>query len=258
VIDPNTNRIVAQIPVGSAPTRVALTDDSLWVVNTGDDTLSRIDTRRRVETRVVPLPGTPSAVAADGSSVWVVYLRSLDAGTSGVGSAGAALIDPRFDDVTSTVSLNRLFEYEDAVAIGAGGVWAADPGFVTRLEPHAGRILRVVPVGYSSTDSIAVGRGAVWAIGGTGIARIDPARNAPVITIPVAQSVNGDGPSPTAIAVNDNAVWVATRFIVGNAFRQAKESGSVSRIDPRTNAVVARVTVGHDPSRSRPRTTQSG
>jgi YVTN family beta-propeller protein len=105
----------------------------------------------------------------------------------------------------------------------------------------------VVPVGYSSTDSVAVGRGAVWAIGGTGITRIDPMRNAPVITIPVAQSITGYGPSPIAIAVNDTGVWVASRFIVGNAFRQAKESGSVSRIDPRTNAVVARITVGHDP-----------
>ena len=56
----------------------------------------------------------------------------------------------------------------------------------------------------------------------------------------------GNGPSPTAVAVSDGAVWVANRFIVSGVFASGKR-GTVSRIDPQTNAVVATITVGHEP-----------
>jgi streptogramin lyase len=92
-------------------------------------------------------------------------------------TAGAALIDPRFDNVTRGVALNRVFEGSDTIALGGGSAWAADPGFVTRLDATTGRILTVIPVGYSHVDAVVVDDGAVWAIGGLGIVRIDPARD---------------------------------------------------------------------------------
>jgi DNA-binding SARP family transcriptional activator len=148
-IDAKTNRIVGEVPVGSAPTRMALADGSLWVVNTGDTTLSRIDVRRRVLLRTLTLPGQPSDVAANGRSVWVLHLRGQTASQNSGGSAGAALVDPHLYAVTNDVVLNRLFEYQDAIAIGAHAVWAADPGFVTRLDPTSGRVRPAISIGYA-------------------------------------------------------------------------------------------------------------
>ena len=242
VIDTRTNRIVAQVPVGSAPTRLALAGNSLWVVNTADSTVSHIDAKRRVLLRTIPLPGVPSGIAANEKAAWIVYQRSAD--TDG-GSAGAALVDPRFNHVSGTVALNRRFGYEDAVAIGLGSVWAADPGFITRLDP-SGRFRKLISIDYTPDSSVDVGYRAVWAVNGVGVVRIDPATNM-TLTIPVAQNATGGGPSPTAVAVGEDAVWVASRFVVGNGFSTSGKRGTVSRIDPQTNAVVYTIPVGHEP-----------
>jgi YVTN family beta-propeller protein len=245
VIDPKTNRIVAEVPVGDTPTAVALGGGSVWVVNGGDNTVSRIDADKRIVLRTIPLPGPADAIAAGEDGAWVVYVRSGSG--LGTGSAGAAFIDARFNDVTRTVVLNRLFEGGDAIALGAGSVWAADLGFVTRVDPVTGKILAPIPVGSTGRSGVAVGEGAVWAIGFPGVVRIDPGTRGIVATIPVAQNVSGGGPSPTAIAVGEDAVWVANVFAPAHGVSPSGKRGTVSRIDPRTNAVVATITVGHEP-----------
>jgi YVTN family beta-propeller protein len=259
VIDPKTNRIVAQIPVGGSPTRLAVGGDSAWVVNSADSTLSRIDVPKRVHRRTIPLPGSASGVAADERGVWVVYLRSSSGSQAGAGAAGAAFVDPRFDDVKRTVSLNRLFDYEDAAALGAGSVWTVDSGTVTRLDPETGRIRAQIPIGgapsssgVSTVGGIAVGEGAVWAIGSAGIVRIDPATNRVVMTIPISQAAPANSPSPTAVAVGAGSVWVTSRFVVTDTIAAHNSTpkpkpGILSRIDPATNSIVATIPVGLDP-----------
>jgi YVTN family beta-propeller protein len=245
LIDPKTNRIVAQIPVGASPTRLALADGFVWVLNSADRTVSRIDTASSIVLRTIPLPGPADAIAADEHGAWVVYVRSGSA--LGTGSAGAAFVDARFNDVTQTVVLNRLFEGGDAIAIGEGSVWAADRGFVTRIDPTTGKVLAVVPAGSTGYSGVAVGDGAVWAIGFPGVVRIDPAPNTVVTSIPVGQNASGGGPSPTAITLGDGAVWVANRFVPPQGVSPSSKRGTVTRIDPATNAVVATIPVGHDP-----------
>ncbi|HSS74485.1 MAG TPA: BTAD domain-containing putative transcriptional regulator [Gaiellaceae bacterium] len=245
VIDPASNRLVAEIPVGANPTRLGLSGESLWTLNGSDATVSRIDTRRRTVVRTIPVPGPPLGVAADGTGAWVVYVGS--GSNSDFRAARAAFVDGRFNDVKRTVLLNRVSEGSDSAAIGLGSVWVADPGFVTRLDP-SGRVRALIPVPYTLDTAIAVGAGAVWATVGSGIVRIDPARNAITAAIPVAQATSG-GPSPTAIAATDDAVWVANRFVGSREgkFGVSGKRGTVSRIDPVTNAVAATITVGHEP-----------
>ena len=245
VIDVRTNRIVGEVPVGSAPTRLALAGNSLWVVNTADNTVSRIDVKRRVQIRTITVPGPPSGITANEKAVWVVYLRSLDAGGNGAGSAGAALIDPRFNDVSNTVVLNQRFEYQDDIAVGLGSVWAADPAFITRLDSSGGS-RKPISIDYTSQSSVDAGYGMVWAVNGLGIVRIDPATNTP-FSIPIAQTGTGHGLSPTAVAVGEGAVWVTSRYISSNGFSTSGKRGTVSRIDPRTNAVMKTILVGHEP-----------
>ena len=74
LIDPKTNRILAEVPVGATPSRLSLAGDSLWIVNSEDSTLSRVDIRKRVVRRTISIPGSPSGVAADERGAWVVYL----------------------------------------------------------------------------------------------------------------------------------------------------------------------------------------
>ena len=43
VIDPKTNRVVAGIPVGNGPTRIAVAGGKVWVLNRDDQTIGLID-----------------------------------------------------------------------------------------------------------------------------------------------------------------------------------------------------------------------
>jgi YVTN family beta-propeller protein len=251
VIDPETNRIVAQIPVGDSPTRLSVSGNDVWVLNYGDNSVSRIDAAKRVVLRTVALPGPPSGIAADRHGAWADYLNSTRTGFGG-GSAGAAFIDGRFNNITRTVRLNRLFMGSNAVAVGLGSIWTADTGFVTRIDPETGKIRALIPTGRAPEDGVAVGEGAVWALAGVGVMRIDPARNEVVATIPIAQTLNGRGYTSTAIAVGNGAVWVANWYSAFSEYSLTRDiptprAGTVSRIDPESNAVIATITVGRDP-----------
>ena len=59
-IDPAVDRVVQTIPVGNAPTGVAVGDGSVWVANASDGTLSRIDATTGDVTRQIALGGSPA------------------------------------------------------------------------------------------------------------------------------------------------------------------------------------------------------
>jgi len=247
VIDAKTNQIVAQVPVGQAPAGIALADDSLWVVNSGDNTVSRIDAKKRTVLNTIPLPGPPSGVAADQKGAWVSYLSSLTPGQTTSGTAGAAFIDRRFNDVTRRVTPNQGVGGAGAITLGAGSVWVEAPGFVIRLDPSTGKTRATIQIGSSQHDGIVVGEGAVWAIDGLGVSRIDPTDNT-VLSIPVAQNPVGGGLSPIAVTVGDGAVWVISRTLPSHELNSSILGGTVTRINPDTNSITTTIKVGHDPS----------
>src|SRR5262249_59480970 len=58
-IDPGTNSVVQEIGVGNEPLGIVYAAGSLWVANTGDGTITRIDPEsgRRIETFEVAATG---------------------------------------------------------------------------------------------------------------------------------------------------------------------------------------------------------
>lgn len=93
--------------------------------------------------------------------------------------------------------------------------------------------------GTGDCDHLAVGYGAVWA-GRDEVARIDPQTNQTVARIPLAALALGYRIG--GLAVGEGAVWV----VAGSGSPIA-----VAKIDPKTNAVLAKVSVVPPPSFSR-------
>jgi YVTN family beta-propeller protein len=62
------------VPVGGDVTGVAAAGDTVWVANTANGTVSRIDARRHVVLATVPVGLRPYALAADQHGVWVALL----------------------------------------------------------------------------------------------------------------------------------------------------------------------------------------
>jgi YVTN family beta-propeller protein len=269
-IDPETNRVVAEIPVGIRPASVLFAHGSLWVANLDDDTVQRIDPGTKRFIKTIAIGTAPSGLVATRDAVWAI------------GADGVVLrIDPEVNDVvariptvrvgsllggsaagvsiaaTSTAvwavsgghfSVPRLFRIDPArnraepfvatgngptaVAVGFGDLWVTDSfeNTVTRVDP-AGVVVAPIPVGHGAI-AIAVGEGAVWVADSLddAVVRIDPETNSVVDTIPV-------GRSPSSIAVEAGAVWVGNRH-----------DGTVSRIDPKKNEVVDTIEIASSPA----------
>ena len=265
LIDPQTNEIVAEIPVGIRPGAIAAGGGSIWVGNIQDRTLTRIDPSQRAATATISLENrTPTGIAVGLGAVWVAHgargevsqvdpqfgqvTRSIPVGGSAFGSPnGSVALDGRsvwvvFGDSTFARldASGRLLGQTLAgtqpaeVVAAAGSVWVTNSGDATvqRFNSETFRqgpikLFNVArrPVGITYSDS------AIWVAnaGDAVVTRIDPSSGA-TLQIPV-----GEGPS--ALASGSGAVWVANTT-----------AGTVSRIDPKSNRVVATIEIGNTPS----------
>ena len=197
-IDPATNRVVARIPMrGPAGERFGPLDlqvdgDAVWVV--GAAGALRVDPRRNVPDRFVPIAEPARGTVTDGDSVWVLTaagrLRRLDALTGRVTSEVRvrAPVDARLfwgrDGTLTLIGANAIALLERAngralwrttlpgdirYAIADGDVlWAqvsndsAAPDQLVRLDAGSGRRLGHVDLPEPGVTGIArVGR-EVW------------------------------------------------------------------------------------------------
>ncbi|MCA1832940.1 MAG: hypothetical protein ABR548_00415 [Actinomycetota bacterium] len=219
-IDPVSNKIVAQVTVGTSPASIATGFNRLWIANSGETSLSVVDPKSNRVVKTVALKSRPDNVSAGLGFVWVAS-----------STAGAIYqIAPATYALVRTIAVEGT---EDVVA-GDEGLWAIGPGKnkLTQLDPETGNIMTSIDV-KDGAHSIALGSGAVWTgsgPNGNAITRISGA--GPNKAIPVEA-----GAFPDRIAFSPGAVWVGE-------FRRF----AVVKIDPETNAIVDKITVGNGPA----------
>ena len=230
-IDPETNRIVTEIPVGARPASVVFSSGALWVANVDDDNVMRIDPKARRVVRTIATGIAASGLAGGARAVWAI------GGERGV----VVRIDPVFNAVVkriNTVKFGTLLTSAPAtgaVAATARAVWAISGGFfstphLSRIDPAANRVAARVTTGNGPT-AVAVGFGDIWVTDSfeNTVSRVDPTG---VVTAPIPV-----GRGASAIAVGEGAVWVVDSL-----------DDTVVRIDPQTNSVTTTISVGDYPS----------
>ena len=139
-------------------------------------------------------------------------------------------IDPRTRHITNSIAVGVN---PGDVAVGAGAVWITDKNSQTlsRISPQYGEITRIpLPAQGLSRPGVgggvAIGAGSVWVAQGLSrIARIDPASGRVESLVPV--------PDASEVAFGDGAIWVASGDI-----------GTLTKVDPRTGAVIATARIG--------------
>jgi YVTN family beta-propeller protein len=275
VIDPDANRVVADVPVGTNPS-VAVGAGGVWTANTADGTLSRIDPKTYVA-KTHAFASSVSGIAFGFGSVWAANPVS---GT-------VVPINPTFASAGKPIRVSSPLRNGSggfsgapgAIAIGFGSIWVSvEPPIseLIRVDPATGAKLATFEDVYNdaavdSAGEVAVGPGGVWAAspGNYTMLSIDPTANLVVdririssgagaiagvedatwVTVPRDNTIwriglegtitatTAVGTRPTGIAVGEGAVWVANSL-----------DGTVSRIDPKTNQVVATIKIGHSPA----------
>jgi class 3 adenylate cyclase/streptogramin lyase len=266
-IDTGSHRFAQTIRVGVDPVGVAAGEGSIWVINAGDSTISRIDPRASPAVRATKsTQGNPTGIAAGEGSAWITTgFGTVD------GQSELISIDPASDDVQTATDLPSG---TNAVAAGDGFVWVAD---TVRSE-----LLKINPKSYVvAPDHISVGNQpvaiaildgdapSVWVANELGrtVTRIDPSTGEP-------QSL-GLSSAPTGIAAGSGSVWVTTEdntvvrlAVSGNTLTTVgvpagpasvavgtdgvwvacSTARAIVRIDPRTNRVVQQLGVNGRPT----------
>ena len=201
IIDPANGAIVGQVPLEAAPGQIALAAGSVWVTDSADHAVLRIENGQ--VRQVIRVGAGPSGIAVGSGAVWV-------ANTLG---GTVTRIDPGTDQVVQTIPVGNQ---PTGIAYGEGAVWVANTAdhTVVGIDPRTGKVFRSVGLDASPTD-LAVGAGAVWVTSQSSgqVFQISP-DGRDVATVKV-------GTGPGAIAASHGAVWVANTL-----------DGTISRIDP--------------------------
>jgi YVTN family beta-propeller protein len=261
VIDTGQAGLSSVVTGVGRPSGVAVGAGAVWVTDSADDQLLRVDSAGQVD-QSIPVGRGPAGVAIGGGEVWVT--NQLDGTVSevnpGAGPTGARPVGPAIPvgigpsavafgfgslwvaNVTGdslskiqaatgrVVATIPLGSSPAGVAVGAGSVWVAaqDTGELLRVDPAGDQVVQTIAVG-QSPDGVAVGAGLVWVAEAAGaVTRFDPRTN--------AQRTINVGGTPAGVAYADGAVWVANSL-----------TGGVNRIDPRSGAVRL-IRVGNEPT----------
>jgi YVTN family beta-propeller protein len=211
------------VPVGQSPSGITYGAGSIWVANTGDGTVSRIDPHSHAVTQTIPVHAQPVAIAVTQHDVWVA--------NSGDGSVSR--ISP---DSLTEVDRITVGNFPAAIAAGPSGVWVANSGdnTIQRIDPVTGAPGRPVQVG-AGPDGLAVDAHSVWVANGTGrsVTRVHTDTNPVQVDNPPIPV----GTGPAAIAITSTGVWVANQLDL-----------TVDRIDPNKERSVHTINVGDGPS----------
>jgi DNA-binding SARP family transcriptional activator/outer membrane protein assembly factor BamB len=235
VVDARSNRVVDDVVTGDYPGPLAAADGSVWVGNTGDDTIMALDAKTRARGFAVSVQ-QPRDLAVTGDRLWIANGTSFASGRPAGGGTiqcrGCRLGTNQTVKIGPQDGQNAL---SATVASDGKSVWAADWASRTVYQLNA-RTARVAKrVRGVDASAIAMAYGALWAAEPMrgDVVRIDQ-RTAKVVA---RIDVPGD---PARIAAGVGGVWVTTPHPQGALWRARS---TVVRIDPRTNKKVATIGV---------------
>ena len=243
------------IDVGRDATAVALGAGKAWVGNSGDGTLSVIDTAAATVVKTIRIgdtsvlqgrscaPGTVHS-APDGS----FSVRRCDLPSAVIFAAGSVWVTK--DDDSSLIELDPVTYAVKAriplgirpflMASGGSAIWITDYEHraLTRVDIATRTVVATLQGLEPGPSGVAAGPEGVWVANRNvnAATHVDPATNSVVAVLPVGGSpeeVPLVGGSPLAVAVADGSAWIKNEY-----------AGTVSRIDPATNRLIVNIPVG--------------
>ncbi|MGE0392162.1 MAG: hypothetical protein AB7I25_02810 [Vicinamibacterales bacterium] len=164
-IDPDTNRVVAEIgvPKGSSVTVVG-EDKAVWVVSTEESVVVRVDPHTNLITDRIPVGPNPRFTTVGGGAIW----------TLNQGDGTVSRVDVKTRKLVTNIQVG-VPGGGGEIAFGAGRVWVTVFEIpLTEIDPETNSVVRQW-TGLGG-DAVRVGHGAVWLsnIRQENVWRIDP------------------------------------------------------------------------------------
>jgi streptogramin lyase len=256
LVDARSNEVIADVPVGRDPTRVAFGQGAFWVVSPDAGSVLRVDAKKKAALRF-RIGEEPFDVAVGAGALWVPD------------HDGQRLL--RFDLRSHKIRGTRGFGLPAiSVGVGFGSIWVAvADGSLLRIDPRTLRTKATIRDATTTIEGsepkLAFDRGSVWisSPAESNVARIDPnrgtvERQALVEAMGISAGVGGIwtadnansvwqfgrgrpekirvGAQPRDVAATTKTVWVAD---YGDQ--------SLVRVDPETRRVVKTIKLHHNP-----------
>jgi ABC-type transport system substrate-binding protein/class 3 adenylate cyclase len=148
-LHPDSARGIGSVGVGNGPSAIAAGAGSVWVTNSADGTVTRIDPTTLVPTPI-PVGHGPAAVAVNAAGVWI----------ANAGDNTLVRVDTGTNAVAGTT---RVGNGPTAVLATPTALWVANgrDGTVTRHDPRSGKMIGTTRVG-GTPDALASADGHVW------------------------------------------------------------------------------------------------
>jgi YVTN family beta-propeller protein len=238
--------VLASVAVGSRAGTPVVGLGAVWVPNTGDGTVSRIDpgSNRTVATfRVGDAAGFYQRVCQPYGSVHsymvtTFHVRRCDlpsSVTTGNGllwvtkndSNEILALDPKDGHQVASVPIG-IIPFELTASDQAVWVTSYDDNVVVRIDARSKTVVQTISLP-GGPSGLALDGDTVWVANSRAdtVARIDARSNRVVATIAVPCSAScWSAPTPLPVAVANGAVWVRNEGI-----------GTMSKIDPASNTV---------------------
>lgn len=281
IIDPATNQVVRDVPVGNSPTSIATGNGAAWVLNADDHTISRVDASSTAAVKTFAVAGEPTDLAVGEGSVWV------GSGVPVKSSETFATLDPNMltrVDPESTTVIERIALPESLGGALAGratgqrqivvsdeAVWTVDgDGTLWRVDSGGGVRAAFARDDHSSR-ALALGNRGLWVVGDDSVALVNTASgeidfetdlatfalvsiatgdDAAWVTDPIAGTLwrvdPGVRPLTRAIPVGVGGWSVA--YGAGAVWVANALDGTLTRVDPATRRVAARIRLGGTPN----------
>jgi YVTN family beta-propeller protein len=148
-IDPGSGRVPVTVEVGNAPSAIAAGAGSVWVTNSSDGTVTRIDPATLV-TDTIPVGNGPAAVAVNAAGAWIATAGDNELVRVDTGTNAVAGVTPVGDGPAAVLALPTA-------------LWVANSrdGTVVRVDPHSAKVNKTIHLGGTPTALASAG-GYVW------------------------------------------------------------------------------------------------
>jgi YVTN family beta-propeller protein len=165
-VDPDTNKVVAEIYVPPGSFAVAFGEDGVWVTSTERNVVTRVNQYTNAIEASIPVGPRPRFITVGEGGVW----------TLNQGDGSVSRIDPKTNKVSATIELG-VRGGGGEISAGEGSVWVTAMEYtLSRIDPSSNKVAQQF---YGEGgDSVRAGRGWVWLTHlRTGLVwRLDPRR----------------------------------------------------------------------------------
>jgi YVTN family beta-propeller protein len=188
-------QVEAAIRVGKAPGEVAAEGSQLWVANSGDGTVSRIEPASNQVVATIDVGEHLTHMTANAGAVWVTTPRNMQ------------MIDPVINSVVKSYPLPA--GPGDVALAFDGHLWVSlNDGTVRELDPFDGREVASVSVASRGLSMLAIGEDTVWAANRGTLVAMNPLH--PEVNTRFALRWDGNRtPEVTDLVVVGRQIWAA-------------------------------------------------